>query len=209
MDSIKRLLGNDNLDWTYIENKLRIGRSIRAFDTIRALNPFLEKVFPRPKYEKYEKYETMDAYKHAVGKALNLLSMQEDLKIIIGGSMAMYLHGYELLRIPSDLDLRLYSNSSLELKSKLQRNDFKTASATDFDFVRNIDGLKCEIIIPQIEPKNLLKINYSGVGVYLESIDRIISYKVGYAQHNNKHLEDIIHFTKQMDRKNKFGILIK
>lgn len=130
-------------------------------------------------------------------KILNTIyQLQQKYKHLhVGGSIGLYLLGFDLKREWKDVDMCSSENIDLPNECKL-RNEF-SSNGNDFDYNITRDGIIYEI---KIAEQRYNKINYAGRVFNVTDIEVILFYKKSYADKGyEKHANDlaIINYLKQ------------
>lgn len=110
-------------------------------------------------------------------------------QIIVGGSVALFLHGVRLKRwefAKSDLDLIIPYYTLLEGGV----SERKTKSGADFDYSVNLNGTKIDV---KIDPYSKYEIvDFKGIKFKVKPMLDIIEAKIRYAlSGNQKHIDDL------------------
>lgn len=120
---------------------------------------------------------------------------EENSNLIVGGSVALFLHGYKLERWldgNSDFDLVLPYFSPLKYKGKTLEKENDKTSGNSFDSTYKVAGIKADL---KIDPTQEYKeVTYDGFTYKVTNLETIIAAKVNYMNQfdGQKHREDII-----------------
>lgn len=114
-------------------------------------------------------------------------------KAAVGGSLGLFLHGYDLKRDwgRCDIDIVVPTGTfySIVITEDCQEQGLSISSSSDFDFIKDSDDFKVNIRVENILYEHII---YEGFQYNVQPISNIVKWKQCYANNGvQKHINDL------------------